>query len=560
MSHPVAIRSLLVVSLLALVGADVLAQATNGSKSPRWLTFEGTKGPGVGKHVVLIAADQEYRSEQSLPMLARILAERHGFFCTVLFLVNGEGESDPTLPIRYQKKDIVHDIPGLEHLKKADLMVLFSRLITLPDEQIAHVIDYLESGKPIIGIRTANHGFLGNFPYEKNGKKVRFGDDVLGGAFRSHHGNWHRDSTRGIIVKENAGHPILKGVRDVWGPSDVYQVHAQGKGLSADCTGLLLGQPLLGRKHDDGVNEKKAALPIAWTKTWTGDSGKTARVFHVTMGSAKDYQSEGLRRLTVNAVYWCLGMEDRIRADMSCDYVGPYRPLSSGFNYAKLGVRPRPIAAYDTRTRSLFNGRDLTGWKADVPAADKKSVSPSFIVRDGLLVSKGRPLGHLITEAIYEDYRLEVEYRFAAKAGNCGVLVHASKPRALYAMFPQSIEVQMQSGHAGDFWCIQENIAVEDMAKRRRGSPERWGGGPRDSRNIKNLTDGSEKPVGHWNRMVIECLDKRVRVWVNGDLVNDGFDSTATKGRIALQAEGTEVEFRRLDFTPIGELTKAGPR
>jgi hypothetical protein len=170
-------------------------------ENPLWLTFKGGEGPGAGKHIVLIAADQEYRSEQSMPMLAKILAARHGFDCTVLFSVNEKGEADPTMKIRWQDKNVTHNIPGLKYLKKADLMILFSRLITLPDEQIAHVIKYLDSGKPILGIRTANHGFVQNFPYEIDGKKVRFGDDVLGGAFRGHHGNWHADSTRGILVE-----------------------------------------------------------------------------------------------------------------------------------------------------------------------------------------------------------------------------------------------------------------------------------------------------------------------------------------------------------------------
>ena len=205
---------------------------------------------------------------------------------------------------------------------------------------------------------------------------------------------------------------------------------------------------------------------------------------------------------------------------------------------------------------SLFNGRDLSGWHADVPAADDHpDVAPSFVARDGLLVSRGVPRGHLITDRVYENYRLDVEYRFAAEPGNCGVLVHASTPRALYAMFPASIEVQMNSGHAGDFWCIGENIAVADMAIRRRGDPSTWGGGPDDSRRILNLTDDSEHRVGDWNRMVIETLGDRVRVWVNGDLVNDGFDCTASRGQIALQAEGVEVEFRKLELTPIESLT-----
>ncbi|MCK5634946.1 MAG: hypothetical protein KAI06_07655, partial [Anaerolineales bacterium] len=169
-------------------------------QSPLWLTYQGAGGPGSGKHIVLIAADQEYRSEQSMPMLAGILSKRHGFDCTVLFSVNDKGESDPTMPTHFKDKNMTHDIPGLEHLGKADLLILFSRMITLPDKQVKHVIDYLDSGKPIIGIRTANHGFL-KFPYEVNGKRVRFGDDVLGGAFRGHHGNWHADSTRGILVE-----------------------------------------------------------------------------------------------------------------------------------------------------------------------------------------------------------------------------------------------------------------------------------------------------------------------------------------------------------------------
>ncbi|GAB4384331.1 MAG: DUF1080 domain-containing protein [Phycisphaerales bacterium] len=208
------------------------------------------------------------------------------------------------------------------------------------------------------------------------------------------------------------------------------------------------------------------------------------------------------------------------------------------------------------RAVSLFNGKDLSGWHADVPAADDNpDVAPSFVARDGLLVSLGNPPGHLITDKVFRDYRLDVEYRFPEGPGNCGVLVFCSEPRALYGMFPRSIEVQMHSGNAGDFWCIGENIRVDNMADRRAGDPSTWGGGPNDSRRILNLTDDSENPVGEWNRMVIETLGARIRVWVNGDLVNDGYDCTADRGQIALQAEGTPVEFRRLELTPIEKLT-----
>ena len=211
-------------------------------------------------------------------------------------------------------------------------------------------------------------------------------------------------------------------------------------------------------------------------------------------------------------------------------------------------------AVSPARVTPLFNGKDLSGWTADVPARDTDTAAPaSFVVRDGMLVSLGTPPGHLLTDASYRDYRLEVEYRFPGKGGNCGVLVHASKPRALYKMFPQSIEVQMQSGDAGDFWCIQEDIEVPDMETRRpRKDQQKWGGAEGDARRILNLTDGSEKPLGEWNTMVVEARGRGLKVWVNGDLVNDGRNATADQGRIALQAEGTEVEFRKVEIGPLG--------
>ena len=204
--------------------------------------------------------------------------------------------------------------------------------------------------------------------------------------------------------------------------------------------------------------------------------------------------------------------------------------------------------------RSLFNGRDLTGWHVDIPAADSNvRLRNAFVVRNGLLVSLGEPRGHLITDSSYRDYRLEIEYRFAGVPGNAGVLVHASTPRALYGMFPRSIEVQMEHGNAGDFWCIVEDIRVPDM-ETRRGPAAEWGTTEGKARRIRNLTDSSEKSVGEWNSMVIEAFGRSIRVWVNGDLVNDGSEATADHGRIALQAEGSEVEFRKILLTPIRSL------
>jgi len=207
------------------------------------------------------------------------------------------------------------------------------------------------------------------------------------------------------------------------------------------------------------------------------------------------------------------------------------------------------------RTIALWNGKDLSNWDADVPKRDADpSLPDSFIVRGGLLVSLGKPEGHLITKAAYRDYRLVAEYRFPRNGGNCGVLIHASTPRALYKMFPKSIEVQMQSGNAGDFWCIQEDIMVPDMDTRPpRKATEKFGGAEGDARRILNLTDDSEKPLGEWNTMVIEARGDTVTVWVNGTLVNRGHGATASQGRIAVQAEGTEVEFRRIEIGPLAK-------
>ena len=167
-----------------------------------------------------------------------------------------------------------------------------------------------------------------------------------------------------------------------------------------------------------------------------------------------------------------------------------------------------------------------------------------------MLVSKGEPQGHLISDDVFRDYRLVVEYRWPDEPGNCGVLVHASTPRRLYGMFPQSIECQMFAGNAGDFWCIGEDIRVPDMLAR-RGAEEKWGVDEGDARRILNLTDDSEHPAGEWNEMVIECRGDTIDVWVNGDHVNHGTDCTASEGRIALQAEGAACEFRKVELTRL---------
>ncbi|MCF2497493.1 3-keto-disaccharide hydrolase [Dyadobacter chenhuakuii] len=208
------------------------------------------------------------------------------------------------------------------------------------------------------------------------------------------------------------------------------------------------------------------------------------------------------------------------------------------------------------QTKTLFNGKDLKGWHIDVPDMDKDpALKTPFLVRNGLLVSLGTPGGHLITDDQYENFRFTFQYRFAGKPGNCGALVFVSTPRALYEMFPKSIEVQLMNQNAGDFWCIQEDITVPDMEKR-RGPKEKWGVNGDKLRRVPNLTDGTEKPLGEWNSMTIECVRNSIKVWLNGVMVNYGYNATAQKGQIALQSEGSEVEFKEVKVASIKSFSK----
>ena len=207
------------------------------------------------------------------------------------------------------------------------------------------------------------------------------------------------------------------------------------------------------------------------------------------------------------------------------------------------------------KTRSLINGTDLSGWHVDVPDMDNNpdAVNP-FIIRDGMLVTLGEPLGHIITDDEHENYRLEVEYRFTGEAGNGGVMLHSSTLRAVNDLFPQSLEVQMMHGDVGDFWCFQEDIEVPNMEER-RGPKENWGSTADKQRNVPKLVN-SENPAGEWNNLVIESVGNEVKVWLNDALVNYGFNCTSNKGNIALQSEGVEIEFKRVELTPITEITK----
>ncbi|HEY3857190.1 MAG TPA: ThuA domain-containing protein [Verrucomicrobiae bacterium] len=320
--------------------------STPASRAADTVTYEAAPGPGGGKHVVFLTGDEEYRSEEGLPMLAKILAKRHGFNCTVLFSINPAGSIDP---------DCQTNEPGLEALDSADLCVMLLRFREWPDDKMKHFVDYLNAGKPIIGLRTATHSFsyqrnktspYAKYDWNSTAWLGGFGRQVLGDTWVSHHGEHGKESTRGIINDAAKDNPILRGVSDLWWPTDVYTVSH----LPSDATVLVWGQVLSGMSHDDPPveGEKNNPLqPLVWARNYTSESGKVSRIVATTAGSAVDLKNEGLRRLFVNACYWTMNMEDKAPAMANVDYVGDYNPTYFGFKGGKKGVKPDDLK-FDT--------------------------------------------------------------------------------------------------------------------------------------------------------------------------------------------------------------------
>lgn len=328
---------------LLLAAVLFSCQTTYGQDNGLWIGYEGGEGPGNGRHIVLVSGDDEYRSEEAMPMMARILSEHHGFKTTVLFAIDPEtGEIKP---------DYQTNIPGLEHLQDADLMILFTRFRELPDEQMRYFHDYIQAGKPVVGIRTATHSFdysrnpdsiYSKYTYTSDlpGWEGGFGKRVLGETWIAHHGDHGSEGTRGVVdgIMERKGHPILRGVSDIWGPTDVYVTTEFDKSDNVDV--LLWGLSTNGMTSESPVNWMKSVMPVAWTKTYTSEEGNTGRVFTTTMGSSLDFQSEDLRRLLVNASYWAIGMEEALPEKSNADIVGEYNPTMFGFGNFTEGLRP----------------------------------------------------------------------------------------------------------------------------------------------------------------------------------------------------------------------------
>lgn len=331
-----------VLSVFATLMLLATAASSQVQADEQWVTYDGFEGPGKGKHIVLISGDEEYRSEEGLPQLGKILAKHHGFKCTVLFALDADGTINPNNG---------KNIPGLEALDSADLMIILTRFRNLPDEQMKHIDDFLRAGKPVIGMRTSTHAFnvpkgktyshYGNgYGGDKEEWRDGFGRLVLGEKWISHHGGHKRESTRGVIVEEMKDHPILRGCGDIWGDTDVYGVRLP---LPGDSQPLVLGQVLQGMSPTDPPVEGKKndpMMPVAWIKSYSIDGGKQGQVMNTTMGSSTDLKSESLRRLIVNSCYWALGMQEKIDGQANVAIVGDYQPSMYGFGGFKKGVKP----------------------------------------------------------------------------------------------------------------------------------------------------------------------------------------------------------------------------
>ncbi|MEX2514423.1 MAG: ThuA domain-containing protein [Cyclobacteriaceae bacterium] len=304
------------------------------------LEFKGTDGLGKGKKIVLISGDDEYRSEEGLPMMAKILSTHHGFNTHVLF------------PINPETKEIVpsykNNIPGLEHLQDADLVIMLLRFRELPDEQMKYIDDYIQSGKPLIALRTSTHAFdyskdskssYAKYHWQSNveGWKQGFGKKILGETWVAHHGHHAFEGTRALLdgIQAQAKNPILNGVKDIWAASDVYTV----RDLGDDAKVLIHGASTNGMTPEASINWEKSLMPVAWTQTYTSDKGNKGKVFASTMGASVDLQSEDLRRLVVNAAFWGLNMENQIPEKANVDIVGEYHPTMFGFDNFRKGMK-----------------------------------------------------------------------------------------------------------------------------------------------------------------------------------------------------------------------------
>jgi len=363
---------------IVVIGLMMLAATASGQT----VVYQGTEGPGVGKHIVFLAGDHEYRSEETLPQLARMLARHHGFKCSVLF--NVDQESGEIVPGN-------SNMPGMEALSTADLAVIFLRFQNFPQEQMQHLDDYLNRGGPVVGLRTATHAFkmkgtgpFGKYSYDHKDAayELGFGHQVLGQTWVGHYGRNHQQSTRITIIDDKQNHPILRGVKDIWVQAGGYV------GKPTDGEILTMAQPLNGMTPESPVDATKPPMPSEWTRTYKSNSGKMARVFTSLYGTPEDLLNDGYRRLLVNGCFWSLGLEESIKADANIAFVGPFQPNTFGSGSHARGIKPEMYAGFESPIPANHNTRSPNAAPAvkkneNKPAATKANEQPAAPVATG---------------------------------------------------------------------------------------------------------------------------------------------------------------------------------
>lgn len=307
------------------------------------IVYEGGPGPGQGKHIVFLASDHEYRAEEICPALARILAKRLGFTCTVVFGVDANGHIEAGSS----------KIAGLEALEKADLFVIVARFLNPPEDQMAHIVAYLERGGPVVGLRTSSHAFkipaaskYAKYDYKSKveGYENGFGHQVLGNTWVGHYGTNHKQGTRITTVPEQRGHVILTGV----GGTAFCHAGAYVGKAGPDFTVLTTSQPLVSMEPDAAPDTTKPPMPSTWTRHYAAKDGSRHRVFHSTQGASEDILDQNYRRLILNGILWAVGMEKEIKPDLDISFVGPYQPRNFSFNGEAKGVKPEDLAGFDS--------------------------------------------------------------------------------------------------------------------------------------------------------------------------------------------------------------------
>lgn len=332
-------------SLLTTASLSFATFAFAASTIAAPLTYKADKSNAKGKHIVLIGNDHEYRSEEAIPALARILTKHHGYDCTVLFGI----EKDGTIGAG------VNNMPGAEALKTADAMIIFARFLELPDDQMKHIDDYLNRGGPVLGLRTSTHAFKidkksktsyakYHFGYKGDDYKGGFGHQILGQSWVGHYGKNHTQSTRMDLIPRKKDHPILRGVDKVWVQCGGYNAEPQ-----KDWDVLAMAQPLMSMKPDGQDDPNKPAMAGHWTRHYTTADGKKHRVVTSLYGASEDFLDEGYRRMIVNSVYWMMGAEKDIPAKSKVDLVGPYKPTTFRNKAHLRGIKPSAYEGFESQ-------------------------------------------------------------------------------------------------------------------------------------------------------------------------------------------------------------------